>query len=590
MSLRPRFDPVHHGLEASFRLTRFSVLLGAACRAPADLNNKLTQVIEQTAHQNQLSVPQTISGNCQITNSRYGSLSLLTASDVVYPPVDDPYAVGKAACAHCLSPLYACGVSEVDSVNLLITSSTKLSDRERDVILPQIVLGFQECCSEAGANMTQSPIALNPSCFISGQVTSITEQGGWINSDQAVTGDVLVLTKPLGTHVACMSHVWMEQHQEKWNRIKLIVTEEDVERGYRDAMFNMARLNRNAGSLMNHYGAHGATEVAGYGILGHARLLAKRQRNAVNFVIHNLPVIHKMQNIAKACGNTFGLMQGVAPEISGGLLIALPREQAAKFCADLRKQEGHQAWIVGIVEAGSRDAKVIERPRIIEVITGDDGSVQSAPPQQNNSRRRVTNNRTNQPAVIANRPNSTTAIAISSSAISVVKNNSPGHTVPITSAPVVTTHSQPPPIQAHQNQQLNHHQINHQNNHHNNHGESDSLNNLNHGRHSTIHNLHSQGQSSNSNRSNSQNNNSRERSNGSRLTELQPTTHQSLMAHHSISTSSGIPISALTPEMYQTGLSSGVYQPYNIGHPILNINHQPVIQSTHPDHSRHSTS
>ena len=67
--------------------------------------------------------------------------------------------------------------------------------------------------------------------------------------------------------------------------------------------------------------------LLGYGILGHAKLLAQRQRNAVNFVIHNLPVIHKMQNIAKACGNTFGLMQGNAPEISGGLLIALPREQ-----------------------------------------------------------------------------------------------------------------------------------------------------------------------------------------------------------------------------------------------------------------------
>ena len=47
---------------------------------------------------------------------------------------------------------------QVDSVNLLITTSTKLSDRERDVILPEIVLGFQECCAEAGANMTQSPI------------------------------------------------------------------------------------------------------------------------------------------------------------------------------------------------------------------------------------------------------------------------------------------------------------------------------------------------------------------------------------------------------------------------------------------------
>ena len=68
----------------------------------------------------------------------------------------------------------------------------------------------------------------------------------------------------------------------------------------------------------------------GYGILGHAKLLAARQRANVNFVIHNLPIISKMQNIAKACGNTFGLLQGVAPEISGGLLIALPREQVLK--------------------------------------------------------------------------------------------------------------------------------------------------------------------------------------------------------------------------------------------------------------------
>ena len=79
--------------------------------------------------------------------------------------------------------------------------------------------------------------------------------------------------------------------------------------------------------------------ISGYGILGHAKLLAQRQRNAVNFVIHNLPVIHKMQNIAKACGNTFGLMQGNAPEISGGLLIALPREQVIGYSNDSESQK-----------------------------------------------------------------------------------------------------------------------------------------------------------------------------------------------------------------------------------------------------------
>ena len=51
----------------------------------------------------------------------------------------------------------------------------------------------------------------------------------------------------------------------------------------------------------------------------------------------------------------------------GGLLIALPREQAAAFCKDIEKQEGYQAWIIGIVEKGNRTARIIDKPRVIEV-------------------------------------------------------------------------------------------------------------------------------------------------------------------------------------------------------------------------------
>lgn len=65
-----------------------------------------------------------------------------------------------------------------------------------------------------------------------------------LRPDNAVPGDVLVLTKPLGTQVACNAHQWLEQMPDKWSRIKLIVTEEEVEKAYQDAMFNMARLNR----------------------------------------------------------------------------------------------------------------------------------------------------------------------------------------------------------------------------------------------------------------------------------------------------------------------------------------------------------
>lgn len=61
--------------------------------------------------------------------------------------------------------------------------------------------------------------------------------------DNAVVGDVLVLTKPLGTQVAGNAHQWLDQ-PERWNRIKLVVSEEDVRKAYHRAMDSMARLNR----------------------------------------------------------------------------------------------------------------------------------------------------------------------------------------------------------------------------------------------------------------------------------------------------------------------------------------------------------
>ena len=57
--------------------------------------------------------------------------------------------------------------------------------------------------------------------------------------------------------------------------------------------------------------------------------------------------------------------------VAGGLLIALPREQAAAFCKDIEKQEGYQAWIIGIVEKGTRTARIIDKPRVIEVPAKD---------------------------------------------------------------------------------------------------------------------------------------------------------------------------------------------------------------------------
>lgn len=298
---------------------------------------------------------------------RFGGLSLLQTTDFFYPLVQDPYNMGRIACANVLSDLYAMGVLECDNMLMLLSSSSKFTDEERDIVLPLMMKGFRDAAKEAGTSVTGGQTVVNPWCLIGGVATSVCQQNEFIMPDQAVAGDVLVLTKPLGSQVAVNAHLWMLQKNQHWNRIKYIITKEEMENVYDAATRNMGRLNRVAAQLMHVFKAHGATDVTGFGILGHAQNLAKQQQNEVSFVIHNLPVLEKMAAVNKASITNFGLMKGTSAETSGGLLIALPREQAAKYCAEIARVEGHQAWIIGIVEKGDRTARIIERPRVIEV-------------------------------------------------------------------------------------------------------------------------------------------------------------------------------------------------------------------------------
>uniref|UniRef100_T1J017 PurM-like N-terminal domain-containing protein n=1 Tax=Strigamia maritima TaxID=126957 RepID=T1J017_STRMM len=226
---------------------------------------------------------------------RHGGLSLVQSTDFFYPLVDDPYVMGRIACSNVLSDLFAMGVTECDNMLMLLGVSNKMTDKERDTVIPLMMRGFKDCAQEAGTQVTGGQTVINPWVTIGGVATTVCQPNEFIVPDCAVVGDVLVLTKPLGTQVAVNAYQWLDQ-PDKWNRVKLVVTEEDIRKAYQRAMDSMARLNR-----------------------------------------------------------------------TGGLLICLPREQAAAYCKDIEKQEGYQAWIIGIVEKGSRSARIIDKPRVIEV-------------------------------------------------------------------------------------------------------------------------------------------------------------------------------------------------------------------------------
>lgn len=300
--------------------------------------------------------------------TRHSGLSLIQTTDFFYPLVEDPYVQGQVACANVLSDLYAMGVVDCDNMLMLLGVSTDLSKPERDVVVPRVIAGFRDLCEEAGTSVNGGQSVLNPWFIIGGVASSVCAREEFIMPDGARVGDVLVLTKPLGTQIAVNAHQWIEK-PEMYEKIAHVISKEDVIKAYNISSDSMARLNRTAARMMHKHGAHGATDVTGFGLLGHASNLVKAQKEAVDFVIHTLPVIAGMSETAKVAAEkifNFKLHSGFSAETSGGLFVALPKENAEKFCKDMEAIDGWPAWIIGDVVEGSRTARIVDSPTVIE--------------------------------------------------------------------------------------------------------------------------------------------------------------------------------------------------------------------------------
>lgn len=152
MALRRAFDPAAHDLDVSFRLTRFADLKGRGCKVPQEVLSKLVSTLQQDystpddehSQYMHMTMPRIGIGlDCSVTPIRHGGLCLVQTTDFFYPIVDDPYMMGKIACANVLSDLYAMGVIDCDNMMMLLAVSTKMTEKERDVVIPLIMRGFK---------------------------------------------------------------------------------------------------------------------------------------------------------------------------------------------------------------------------------------------------------------------------------------------------------------------------------------------------------------------------------------------------------------------------------------------------------------
>mmetsp|Transcript_24772 Transcript_24772/g.69558 ORF Transcript_24772/g.69558 Transcript_24772/m.69558 type:complete len:330 (+) Transcript_24772:196-1185(+) len=307
--------------------------------------------------------------DCSVRETRQGHF-VISTTDFFFPLVDSPYLQGRIGAANVLSDLYAEGVEHCDFMLMLLAACREMPENERTICTKWMVKGFKDACDEAETAITGGQTVLNPWPIIGGIATSVVRKGEYVASDGAVLGHVVVLTKPLGTQIAVNVHQWRNTENSKhWKKIveKELLSDDDADHMMHEAVCSMARLNKNGGRLMIKYGASAATDVTGFGILGHAQNLADNQVAEVGIDLHTLPCIAKTMAINDEVFN-FRLSGGYSAETSGGLMICMPEDKAAEYMKELESLDGSPSWIIGKVVASSeRKARILEDCKVIEV-------------------------------------------------------------------------------------------------------------------------------------------------------------------------------------------------------------------------------
>jgi len=277
-------------------------------------------------------------------------LALIQTVDFFTPVVDDPYIFGQIAATNSLSDIYAMGGKPLTALNIVCFPVSCLDIQ----VLADILKGGAEVVRRAGAVLLGGHTVEDSEPKYGLAVTGIVHPERVITNRGARIGDVLVLTKPLGTGVIVTAL--------KGGVIK------DSEA--QPAIDSMVRLNRVAAECMQELGVRAATDITGFGFLGHAYEMALGSEVAFEFGIEGIPWLPVARDMARmglipagAYTNQQYLADKVAftgrvgederdllfdPQTSGGLLIAVSENRVEELLHRLQAQ-GEFAWVVGRV-------------------------------------------------------------------------------------------------------------------------------------------------------------------------------------------------------------------------------------------------
>jgi selenide,water dikinase len=234
------------------KLTSLSHGAGCACKVPAALLAPIVEALPRAADPNLLVGAET-SDDAGVYRLRE-DLALVQTADFFTPIVDDPYDFGRIAATNALSDVYAMGGRPVSALNLVAWS---VEDLGADM-LGEVLRGGHDAVAAAGAVIVGGHTIDDPEPKYGLAVTGVVDPADLITNAGARAGDALVLTKPLGAGAVTTSLK------------KGLASDEVLAR----AVEVMTELNDVGSRAARAAGAHGITDVTGFGLLGHLHELS----------------------------------------------------------------------------------------------------------------------------------------------------------------------------------------------------------------------------------------------------------------------------------------------------------------------------
>lgn len=258
------------------------------------------------------------------------------------------------------------GVSHIDNILMILGISLNMTKDEQKIVTREMMKGFNDQAQLAGTEITGGQSVMNLWPMIGGEANAVCHSDEIIIPNSAQEGDILLLTKPLGTQVAVNIQQWKSEQDPKYKRVLDLMSELDVDVAYHQACISMKQLNKNAASLMKKYQVRGSTDITGFGLIGHLENLVEAQKNPnLLFEVNTLPVIPKM-HLAESIID-FKLQQGYSAETSGGLCMMVPPSQVDSLQTELLNEFGEKSWVIGEIKHGQGEAKLHRDTKVSEV-------------------------------------------------------------------------------------------------------------------------------------------------------------------------------------------------------------------------------